>query len=268
MLLVAGCQSVPGSAQPAGAAVDSGSIAADAGQPPGTPAGAGGPPAGSDVVEPAVVKGRVTTAAGEPLAGVSVLADNTLMYDSNLLTTTDADGRYRIELPAEFTTTWTMYSSLSKTFHDQHYEIELAVDKAPFSTSEGAVRDIVWKLSGIYDESLDLGYGETAFVYQDYNTYDIDNMADVELTFTPTGPMIDGSTMEPFHRRAEGGQIDDLPIGPYSVSARYLPEGGQAKDLLIKLDGVDSAEYGASADGIPAGEQERTLGFVVRLPDL
>lgn len=46
-------------------------------------------------VTPYVMQGVVRDAAGRPLAGVEVFADNTLYYNANVLARTDAQGRYR-----------------------------------------------------------------------------------------------------------------------------------------------------------------------------
>lgn len=60
-------------------------------------------PTASPQATPYIMTGVVKNSAGQPLSGVEVFADNTLSlyHNMNALGTTDAQGRYRIELPCE-----------------------------------------------------------------------------------------------------------------------------------------------------------------------
>lgn len=198
---------------------------------PGSPSNVGG-------LEPAILKGRVTTSQGAPLAGVEVFADNTLLYDSNLLAATDANGYYRIDL-SSFNTTWHAGASLDTTFEGENYEISLAPDDdSDFATATGAIRNFTWKLSGEQPEG-DSYYGSLVYVYGDFSTSDF-LVDDVELTLTPEGPLIDGSTGQAIVQKPVGGEINDVPIGRYTVTGRYLEPGGAARPLLIAPDGTDN----------------------------
>lgn len=186
------------------------------------------------VATPFVVTGTVTTAAGEPLASVEMFADNTLFYDSNILGYTDAEGRYRIELPASIPGTWNVGGYVRTTYHGVRFDLRLhpLLDQAVVA-SEGGVRDFVWQLTGPVPEG-DYFYGEDVWVYE----YDFAGelwIDDVELTFTPLEPLIDGSVIEPFTRRPVGSMIADVPLGYYRVTARYLPEGESPTDLVITV---------------------------------
>lgn len=51
----------------------------------------------------------------------------------------------------------------------------------------------------------------------------------VELTFVPTGPLIDGSTGEPFTRLVtgrDGDLVKGIPVGPYRLTAEVIQAGG------------------------------------------
>src|SRR5687768_14452259 len=63
------------------------------------------PPAGTPSAAPATpsafrVRGRVTDTQGRPLAGVDVVVDNTLLFNTSVSARTDADGTYRVQVPA------------------------------------------------------------------------------------------------------------------------------------------------------------------------
>jgi len=217
------------------------------GQTAAPPDGAGTDAGAADLgtVEPYVVKGRVTTESGAPLAGVSVLADNTLAYNSNAPAVTRPDGTYRIELPRSDVYVWRMWGNVEVDYHGEHFSLELAVDKTPFGSAEGAIRDFTWKLSGLKDADLKLYYGGLVYVYEDVNSNDLFDKQ-WQITFTPQGPLIDGSTGETLTRQADAGEIDDVPVGVYTVTASYLPEGGGAPvPLLIRPRG--EGEYASSA---------------------
>ncbi len=181
-----------------------------------------------------IVTGSVTTIAGTPLAGVEVFADNTLFYDANITVHTDENGKYRIELPDNPPGPWNIAGYVNTDYHGESYRLRLhpLLDQAVVA-SEGGVRDFQWRLAGPALDG-DSFYGEDVWV----DEYDFGSalwIDDVELTFEPLEPLIDGSTVEAFTRRPEGKKIADVPLGYYRVSARYVPEGEPATDLLIAL---------------------------------
>ena len=208
--------------------------------------------AGQGEVEPYVVKGRVVDAQGDPMAGVEVGADNTLLYDSNALAVTDAAGAYRIDLSA-MDTSWRMWGQHRLTFDGQEFRFDLAVDESPFASSEGAIRDFTWQLSGPYAKDADLTYGGTGWVYEDFSSYALEDLSLVTLTMVPIGPLVDGSAGQTLSFALDpSGAFDDVPIGRYTLTATY-----DGQDLLVRPRGegeyAGSAEVGFSA-GITGGD--------------
>lgn len=194
------------------------------------------PATGLGDVEPFVVKGRVTTAAGQPLAGAEVWADNTLAYNSNALATTDADGSYRIELPRQDLTTWRVGGQARLEYHGQRYQISLVGDQSPFGSAEGALRDLRLVLSGPIPELAGSFYGATVGVYTDLDDTQIADTADVEVTLSPDGPLVDGSQGRTVTGRVTGGwQVSDVPIGRYTVTARHHHPEGRIVDLVVRI---------------------------------
>lgn len=210
------------------------------------------PPAGVEGVEPYVVKGRVTDGQGNPMAGVEVGADNTLLYDSNAMAVTDADGAYRIDL-STMEATWRMWSYHQVTFDGQEFSFDLAGDKAPFASSEGAIRDFTWQLTGVYDKDLGLSYGGSGWVHEDLESAVLEDLSLVTLTMVPAGPLVDGSPGEQLSIQLDpSGTFADIPIGRYTLTADY-----QGRELLVRPrnegEYAESVEVGFTA-GITGGE--------------
>ncbi len=213
--------------------------------PDGSGGGTGAGGADLGTVEPYVVKGRVTTEAGEPVAGAEVWADNTLAYNSNALAVSGADGSYRIDLPRSESLTWRMGGHIVTTYHGQSYDLDLAVDAAPFASADGAVRDFTWRLDGAHDDDPDLYYGGLVYVYEDLEHSDLGD-GGWQITFTPDGPLIDGSTVQAFTRDVQQGQISGVPVGQYTVTASYLPADGSGP-VPLYIRPRDDGDYAPSA---------------------
>jgi len=187
------------------------------------------PPQDPNAREPYVVKGRVLDAQGNPLAGVHVFARNTLYHNSNVIGVTDEQGWYRIDLPRHIGSYLTS-AQLKRTYHARLYEFRLHVDNNdPYAGAQGAVRNFEWRLTG--DNHEGYKHGKTVYVY---GPWWIDESY-VELTFTPDGPLVDGSTGQVVKRREIRGRIDDVAVGRYRVTARYLPPGEAPRALKIRV---------------------------------
>ncbi|MFC4637849.1 carboxypeptidase regulatory-like domain-containing protein [Deinococcus hohokamensis] len=192
--------------------------------PPGTPAP-------EDPVQAYTMQGVVVNAQGEPLAGVEVWADNTLYYNMNALGVTDSKGHYRIELPREQLGTWRAGGRFLRTYHGETYDLGLVVDdEAPFQAEDGAVRNFTLLTSGPRPDGG--AYGGTVWAYGNYSNGNFQNK-DVELTLTPDGPLLDGSAGTVLKRFLDGSTVRDVPIGRYTVTARYAAQGEAPQEMLV-----------------------------------
>lgn len=179
--------------------------------------------------------GTVKDTKGNPMPGITVLADNTLYYNSYKTGVTDANGKYRISLPNG---TYAAYAEFQKDYNDKTYTIKLHADNTnPFS-QDGAVVNFQWKLTGKIPGGNGLRSGGTVMVdsYPGSTIYDPEN---IEFTLTPQGVLIDGSTgsvirMKPGQPQTdEYGKLVDIPIGRYKLTAVY-----NNKDLQLRKGGA------------------------------
>ncbi|MPY66407.1 hypothetical protein F8S09_06815 [Deinococcus sp. SDU3-2] len=147
------------------------------------------PPGNAVKPAPYVMTGVVRNSAGQPVPAVKVFADNTLYHNMNALGTTDAQGRYRIELPREVGT-WRPGAYVSHEYGGETWTLRVYADEeTAFDARTGAVRDFTWRLTGKTSEGL---IGGTVWIHPQYGGVDYDTN-DVELTLTPDGPLVDGS---------------------------------------------------------------------------
>ncbi|AHG88438.1 hypothetical protein J421_0901 [Gemmatirosa kalamazoonensis] len=227
----------------------------DASTQPAAPVGSTGGGSASAYV----VTGRVTDAAGRPIAGAEVVANNQLLVAANVVGRSDADGRYRLQLP-EIPATWAMSASLLRSYDGNAYRLVLEPsDASTFAGNRGAARDFTWRVQG---PRPDGGfYGSPVIAYHDPENYDL-VMEDVELTLTPVGPIIDGSAGRTIVQRlratADGDAVVDVPLGRYTIAAREAASGRPPRALQIRRRNTGSyastlttsfaAPYGTNLD--------------------
>ncbi len=180
--------------------------------------------------ETGYVKGRITDTQGKPLKDVQILIDNTIIYNSYLQSTSDANGNYRIKLTNG---AWMAYAIMSKTFNGKTYNLYLDPETDSGFGIEGGIRNFQWKLSGSKRGNLTGTYGGSILLNRAIGStlFDTEN---IEFTLTPVGKLIDGSTGEVLvlHEDANYPKLADVPIGRYTVTAVYKSAAG---DLPLKL---------------------------------
>ncbi|QHV96723.1 hypothetical protein GJR95_17670 [Spirosoma endbachense] len=195
--------------------------------------------AGNDNLTPqqGFVSGRVVDTQGNPIANASIVVNNTQYYNHNILGRTDASGRYKLELTPG---SWYIRGTTEIKFDNKRYVLDLYSETdVAFSGTEGAVRNLSLKIAGERTgEFGDVGYygGQIEVV-----GLGIDTEA-VELTLQPVGALMDGMTGKSLTAKPDRMYIDDVPLGKYTITARY---GADRKPLRLRILDSDRA-YGSS----------------------
>lgn len=146
---------------------------------------------------------------------------------------TGADGRYTasglIDVPY-YAQAWT-----EVTYASKQYCMRLAMPNAgdydAFVPTTGAVRNFQWKLSGPIPDITDGYFGGHIRLIGDGTLKQSDT---VEVTLTPTAPLIDGSAAEKVTRRV--GAYDfvyDVPVGQYTATLTAIGRNGARMPLKV-----------------------------------
>ncbi|WP_019588550.1 carboxypeptidase-like regulatory domain-containing protein [Deinococcus apachensis] len=194
------------------------------------------------------ITGTVVNEQGVPLPGVEVVADNTLAYNSNLITRTDAQGRYKIDVrnaPVTFNVT----ASLTIKYDGYSARVDL-VPQNPETVpgGVGGVRNFTFKPKPVTQQDP---YGNLAcvFVEREAGNFDIDP-AQVILTLTPVGKLADGSTGKVRQTKlvmSGGGWVAaNVMWGTYKVTGTM---NGHPIELRRRIGGMDTYEWGMSYTG-------------------
>lgn len=196
---------------------------------------------GDDSGNKGYVTGAITDTQGKPIAGAEVVIDNTMIYNSNLLTNSDAEGKYKVKLNGHFT--WAAYATFKKKYNGKNYKFHLHPDDENSFTSDGAVRNFSWKLTGQRPESNTSFYGSWIQLQAAFGS---DVLAEnVDFILTPDGPLVDGSTGQAITKRGGAPQtysyfkLMDIPLGRYKVKARYNGAYLTLKNLINNESGTE-----------------------------
>jgi hypothetical protein len=191
------------------------------------------------VARPNLLVGKVVDSQGKPLAGAKVLADNTMFYNANLFAKTKEDGAYSLEVTRG---SWQASATVRREYHGKEYTLLLhPSDPDPFAGTDGAVRNFELRLTGKRAGEGDRGfYGGTVIAYADVSDFELSAaMANVEVTLTPVGPLVDGSVGKPvtakLARTADGDAVRDVPVGRYAVTARYARPNRKSTPMRVRL---------------------------------
>lgn len=194
-----------------------------------------------DGPEKGYATGTVTDTQGKPIAGAEVVIDNTMIYNSNLLTNSDAQGKYKVKLNGNFT--WAATATFKKNYNGKNYEFHLASDNDNGFTSEGAVRNFSWKLTGQRPESSSSFYGSWIQLQSSFGS--TIPAEDVDFMLSPDGPLVDGSTGQAITKRGGAPQtysyykLMDIPLGRYKVKAKYQGQFLKLKNLMNNESGTE-----------------------------
>jgi hypothetical protein len=235
-----------------------------------TPAANGSAPAATptaDAKQAGVIVGTGTTQDGRPIKSFSGSVSGYNSKSGERVSTNfdGADGKYKCNVgPGQFALrAWT-----DVEYEGHKYRIDLCPKDNKgllfkHDTTDGLVKDFVWKLDGFRpgaDERTDdryyshfggsvMLYGEGrgaqyhADVLNDYSAKPQEAIpadATIEVTLTPDGPLIDGSTGKAIVIKNNPADVKyymdrctrGIPIGKYNVTGRIIT-GGVAKPARV-----------------------------------
>ncbi len=191
------------------------------------------------------ITGTVVNQHGLPLPNVEVVADNTLGYNSNLITHTDAQGHYKISVNG-MPVTFKVSAKTALKYKGSQIPVAL-VAKGPSVVpgNVGGVVDFVLKP----DTSTPYGNLGLITVQRGIGSVGEIDYSKVVLTLTPVGKLADGSSgkdivVRPIH--LAGWFVVNVMYGTYKVSAT---ENGQPLEVRQKGDGTILREWGRSFTG-------------------
>ena len=177
-------------------------------------------------VETGYATGQAVDTLGNPIPGARIYLDNTLFNGSWIDTRTREDGGYRVQVHPG---AWRAHASFRKDYNGRTYTLRLRPDAVDSFGHEGAVRDFTWQLEGRWPDNDAGFYG--GYIHTSSEIGFENEMEHVELVLTPDGPLIDGSPGKQLRLRLNDHywrnlfQIDDIPIGRYTVTATHQRDG-------------------------------------------
>ncbi|MCA9837504.1 MAG: carboxypeptidase regulatory-like domain-containing protein [Trueperaceae bacterium] len=206
------------------------------------------------------VVGSVLDTAGKPLSGALVWLEPALTTGLTQ-THTDITGHYKVEGLIDvpyYAKAWTEID-----YNNQHFCLRLAMpnltDYDSFVPSQGAVRNFQWQLTGAIPGLSEGYFGGEIRLFREGDM----KGAKVQLSFTPTMPLADGSTGQAFTRSLDLDEelmLYDIPLGHYQVSAVLL-ENSDVIPLHVGLESswtgyegqTETADFGFSSSSLYCG---------------
>jgi hypothetical protein len=183
------------------------------------------------------VSGVVLDTQGRPLAGAQVRVRADFVY-GRAEATTGTDGRYLVR--DLLRATYRVEAFIQREYNGGTVCPRLAMaspsDYNSFDVGAGAVRNFRWQLSGRVGLT-DSNFGADMMVWWE-GSPPSDARA-VEFTFTPDGPLIDGSKAStvvrewPVGRRVGDGNVHDVPLGRYRLTAVAVSRAGTRTPITI-----------------------------------
>lgn len=220
----------------------------------------GGPGSGGQA---AIASGKLSDASGGALSGVTILLNGFPKGAGDPIHRYVGQWgyvkEYSIPLPEG------MYNApraiIGIGYHDRWYELPLADVEGLVEwphmrdSKDGLRRDFTWKISGPKpggDPNSPEGYWGGS-IYFDKGG-DLGDVANIEITLRPDGPLIDGSAGEVIVRKVKlpwkrpyDHYLFDIPLGRYIASAKVL-YGKNPKPLRLVSYTVDPNDPEASQE--------------------
>jgi hypothetical protein len=190
-------------------------------------------------LEPYTVSGIVLDTKGQPLEGAVIRLYQDFVSGRTEVTT-GPDGRYTASSSVQnASASYTIEAFIEVPYNGQTICQKLAMpnpnDYNSFTLDKGAERNFQWQLTGKVG-NYDSFFGATINLWNSYLFSDTAKA--VELTLTPTGPLLDGSEGSVIVGEVPLGDSDedrlpDIPVGPYTLQATLIGHDGSRTPINI-----------------------------------
>lgn len=216
------------------------------------------PPTGGAAAGARTVSGTVLDTSGQPLQGARVLI-TPAVTTGDVEVHTDSAGNYSVsDLPeVPYRARAWIYRNYGGAQVCLRMAMESPADYDAFSPALGAVKNFRWQLTGpIPDQQMSQGtFGGTVSLFNTWLFEDAGNQ--IEFTFSPTGPLADGSAGQTLTRVIDvdaDSYVRDVPVGPYSLQATLIGADGTRQPMLLSHSEYGDAPTAALAiDWVPDG---------------
>jgi hypothetical protein len=216
-------------------------------------------------LEPYTVTGIVLDTKGQPLEGAIVRLYQDFVSGRTEVTT-GPDGRYKASSSVQnASASYKIEAFLEVDYNGQTVCPKLAMpdpnDYTSFTLDEGTERNFQWQLSGQVGNYENF-FGGTISIWNSSQFSDTSKA--VELTLTPTGPLLDGSegsviVQEVLPGNMETSSLNDIPVGPYTLEAALIGHddsrtpinvasinqmGSYTPEVAIEWESTDNCGFG------------------------
>lgn len=215
--------------------------------------------------QPRTVTGTAVDTLGRPIAGARVWIQPSLTTGL-VETRTDASGRYVAQglIDVPYTASAWAYVDYGGRSICMRLGMEAPVDYDSFVPTQGAVRNFVMQLTGPIEDLRDLDEHFGGMIRVMYALAYAEGGNRIEFTFTPQGPLIDGTSIAPFTRVMDPSRDEDIhgiPVGPYRVTAVLIGGDGSRRPLGLTLDSFADPQPFVDVDWTGDGSCDSGSGF-------
>jgi Carboxypeptidase regulatory-like domain len=203
-------------------------------------------------LEPFTVSGTVLDTKGRPLKNARVWIKPDFVYGRSEVST-NAEGRYIVRNLLK--ATYRAFAYTEVVFNSKKSCVRLAMpnpdDYNSFAVDQGSQRNFRWQLTGKVGRE-DTHFGATIRLANTSGYYA--TTRSIELTLTPTGPLIDGSTGKVIVREvsleppASDDALNDIPIGLYQLRAVQIGKDGGRTPIRIGTNPAETAQSTLETD--------------------
>jgi Carboxypeptidase regulatory-like domain len=219
----------------------------------------------SGELEPYTVSGIVLDTKGQPLEGATVRLRQDFVSGTTVVTT-GPDGRYKASSSVQnAAASYKIEAYKQVDYNGQTICPRLAMpdpnDYTSFTLDKGAERNFQWQLTGKIG-NYDTFFGARIDLWNSYSFSDTTRA--VELTLTPTGPLLDGSEGSVIVQEVPLGDGDDdalfdIPIGTYTLQAVLI--GHDDSRTPINVATIDNIESYTPEVAIEWQSNDSSCGF-------